>query len=242
MKKVALYLVLFTLLATSALAQVPDEYTNLKVLPKDIGKRELLGTMKSFAGALGMRCSDCHVQKTPGDFSSFDWASDELKNKEIARGMMKMVQEINSNLLPAATHENDFQVRCVTCHRGVENPRTLDNVLLKTIAKDGAESGEAKYRDLRENYYGSGSYDFTPMTLTRVAETLAQENGDMDGARRMIELNLEMNPDHADSYLMLAEVDLAGGDKEAARANIDKALALDPQNGHAQRMLKQLEQ
>jgi tetratricopeptide (TPR) repeat protein len=130
----------------------------------------------------------------------------------------------------------------VTCHRGVENPRTLDNVLLKTIAKDGAESGEAKYRDLRENYYGSGSYDFTPMTLARVAETLAQENGDLVGARRMIELNLEMNPDHADSYLMLAEVDLAGGNKEAARANIDKALALDPQNGHAQRMLKQLEQ
>ena len=68
MKKVALYLALFTLLAASALAQVPDEYTNLKVLPKDIGKRELLGTMKSFAGALGMRCSDCHVQKTPAIF------------------------------------------------------------------------------------------------------------------------------------------------------------------------------
>ena len=51
MKSAALILALFTLLATSALAQVPDQYTNLKVLPKDIGKRELLGTMKSFARA-----------------------------------------------------------------------------------------------------------------------------------------------------------------------------------------------
>ncbi len=242
MKNVALCLALFTLLATTAMAQVPDEYTNLKVLPKDIGKRELLGTMKSFAAALGMRCSDCHVQETPGDFSSFDWASDKLNNKKVARGMMTMVQEINSNLLPAATHEHDFQVRCVTCHRGVENPRTLDNVLLKSIAKDGAESGEAKYRELRETYYGSGSYNFAPMTLATVAETLAQKDGDLAGARRMVELNLEMNPDHADSYLMLAELDLVGGHKDAARANIDKALGLDPQHSHAQRMLKQLEQ
>ncbi len=241
MKIFALSLALLALLAAGASAQVPDTYTNLKVLPQDIGKRELLGTMKSFSAALGMRCSDCHVQKIPGDFSSFDWSSDEKPYKEIARGMITMTKEINSNLLPAATGEHDFQVRCVTCHRGVENPRTLDNLLLKTISKDGIESGETKYRDLRENYYGSGSYDFTPMTLATVAETLAQTTGDMSGARRMVELNLEMNPDHADSYLMLAQFDLAAGDKDAARVNIDKALAIVPDHGHAQRMLQLLE-
>ncbi len=242
MKNLTLSLVLFTLLAGSASAQVPDKFTNLKVLPEDIGKRELITTMKSFAAALGMRCTDCHEQKIPGDFSSIDWASDKLPNKDIARGMMKMVGGINSDLLPAATGEHDFSVRCVTCHRGVDHPRTLDNVVLKAITKDGAEAGEARYRELRENYYGSGAYDFTAMTLATVAQTLAQERGDMEGARRMVLLNLEMNPDHADGYLMLAQFDLAGGDNDAARININKALAIEPDHGHAQRMLKQLGQ
>ncbi len=242
MKTLTLSLVLLILLVTAASAQVPDKFSNLKVFPADIGKRELISTMKSFSEALGMGCTDCHDQKTPGDFSSIDWASDKLPNKEVARGMMKMVQEINSNLLPAATGEHDFRLRCITCHRGVEHPRTLDNVLLKAIATDGVDAGEARYRDLRENYYGSGSYDFTPTALAKVAETLAQEHADMDGARRMVLLNLEMNPDHAESYLMLAQIDLAGGDREAARANIDKALEIAPDLEQAHRLLKQLGQ
>ena len=242
MKHMILFLTIFTLLASAAIADVPDEFTNLKVFPKDIGKRKLVDAMRSFSMALGMRCISCHEIKTPGDYSTIDWASDKLHNKEVARGMMKMTQEINSNLLPAATGEHDFSVRCVTCHRGVENPRTLDNVLLKVIGKDGVEAGVTKYRELRENYYGSGSYDFTPMTLTTVAEILAQERADMAGARQLIQLNLEMNPEHADSYLMLAQMDIASGDKDAARANINKALEIAPESGHAKRMLQQVDQ
>jgi len=242
MKKLILSLVLLTVLASGAMAQLPDKYTNLKVLPQGIGNLELVDVMRSFAMGLGMRCADCHEQKTPGDFSSIDWASDKLPNKETARGMMKMVNEINSNLLPAATGEHDFQVRCITCHRGVEVPRTLDNVLLKAIAKSGAEAGEARYRELRDDYYGSGSYDFTPTTLASVAEILAQERGDLPGARRMVLLNLEMNPDHADSYLMLALMDAAAGDMDAAHASIDKALEIEPDSQHAQQIRQQIEQ
>ncbi len=242
MNKLTQSLVLLALLAGTATAQVPDKFTNLKVLPQDIGKRELMGVMQSFTMGLGARCSDCHEMKVPGDFSSFDWASDKRPNKDVARGMMQMVQEINSNLLPAATKEHDFQVRCVTCHRGLHNPRTLDNVLLKVVAKDGAPAGEDRYRELRKTYYGAGAYDFRPSTLATVAETLAQEKGDLAGGRRMVLLNLEMNPDHVNSYLMLAQMDLAAGDKAAARTSIDKALALDPDSRHAKRLLKQLDE
>jgi uncharacterized protein HemY len=56
----------------------------------------------------------------------------------------------------------------------------------------------------------------------------------------MAELNLEMNPDDADGYLLLAQIELTAGDKAAARANVDKALELDPENRHAQRLLQQL--
>ncbi len=242
MKNLILGLLILALFTSVALADVPDKFTNLKIFPEDIGKRELIDAMRSFSMALGMRCTGCHEIKTPGDYDSIDWASDKPHDKEITRGMMRMTQEINSKLLPAATGEHDFSVRCVTCHRGVENPRTLDNVLLKVIGKDGVDAGLTKYRELREIYYGSGSYDFTPTTLTTVAETLAQESTDIAGARLLINLNLEMNPDHADSYLMLAQMDIAAGDKDAARVNIEKALEIAPNSGHGKRMLQQLDQ
>ena len=242
MKTLSLSLALFVLLFGVASAGVPDKFTNLQVMPENVGKRDLISTMQEFSGALGMDCTDCHDMKIPGDFSSIDWASEKLHNKEVARGMMKMVQEINAKLLPSATGEDDFAVRCITCHRGVEVPRTLDNVLLKTIGKDGAGAAARQYRDLREAYYGSGSYDFSPTTLTQVAQDLAQTKNDVAGARLMVELNIEMNPDHAESYLLLAQMDISSGDKAAAHANIAKALEIEPNSRQAQRLLNQMEQ
>jgi thioredoxin reductase len=43
--------------------QIPDKFTNLKVLPKDISKQELQSTMRGFAFALGVRCEHCHVEE-----------------------------------------------------------------------------------------------------------------------------------------------------------------------------------
>lgn len=246
MKQTIMSLLLLTIFVAAvggtARADVPEKFTNLKVLPGDISKPELVGIMRGFSGALGMSCTGCHVEQVPGDRNSIDWASDKLKDKDVARGMMKMVQEINGNLLPAATGEHDFQVRCITCHRGVGKPETLDRVLLKVIDRDGVAAGETRYRELREEYYGTGSYDFSPMTLSKVAEVLAQENSDLAAARSMVLLNLEMTPDDADSYVMLAQLDLAGGDKDAARAGVEKALALEPDNRHAKRLLQQIDQ
>jgi len=162
-------------LAERISAQIPDKFENLKVLPEDITKGELVDIMRSASRALGVRCSACHVEKEPGNFMSTDWPSDELEMKETARGMMKMMAEINSNLLPAATGEHDFQVSCVTCHRGVKHPYQLPEVLMQVVTADGAEAGEARYRELREEYYGSGSYDFGPLALTTVAETMMTE-------------------------------------------------------------------
>ncbi len=242
MKRFMLVLAVLGLQATVSSAQIPDTFENLQVLPKDIGKQELIGTMRSFSAALGLRCDGCHEQKVPGDFESTDWASDAKPRKEVARGMMRMVSEINQTLLPTATGEHDFAVRCITCHRGVQTPEQLGDLLLHVIADEGVDAGVARYRELREEYYGSGSYDFGPLTLPGVADALARDHDDADGARRMLQLNLEMIPDHADSYLMLARLDLAAEDPDAARANVQKALQLDPENRRAQRMLQELGQ
>ena len=64
-----------TLLAIASLAlvppgraQIPDEFQNLKILPKDISKDDLLVVMRDFSFALDVRCQYCHVG---GDGVSF---------------------------------------------------------------------------------------------------------------------------------------------------------------------------
>ena len=102
---------------------MPDSFTNLTVLPSDTPKDELMDVMKSFSTALGVRCIHCHVQKTPGDYDSVDWASDDLEPKKVARGMMKLVQSVNGDLLPDAGVKG-HTVSCVTCH-SARGPRPL---------------------------------------------------------------------------------------------------------------------
>ena len=131
-------LVLSAFLTGAAVAEIPDTFSNLEVFPKDIGKRQLLGAMRDFSTALGVKCTYCHIQKVPGDFDSIDWASDQLEYKKVSRGMMAMNRNINSELLPAATGAPGGRVTCITCHRGIQDPRTLRDVLLETIEKDGA--------------------------------------------------------------------------------------------------------
>ncbi len=228
------------ILATAASAQVPDKFTNLQVFPKDTGKQELIGAMRNVSGALGVRCTYCHVEKVPGDHSTIDWASDELAHKKVAREMMKMAHTLNAQLLPQATGEDDVQISCVTCHRGLTDPATLDQVMVRVAGKDGVDAAIAKYRELRDQYYGSGSYDFSPETLGTVAETLAQKQGDMAGATKVVDLNIEMNPQDAEAYVMKAQLQLASGDQAGATASLDKALTIDPQSRAAQQMRKQL--
>lgn len=81
--------------------------TNLKLLQPT----NLIETMRSFTGALGVQCTYCHVM---GNF-----ASDENPKKEIARMMITMAREINAKFPDGKQH-----VRCYTCHRGMTEPLT----------------------------------------------------------------------------------------------------------------------
>lgn len=224
----------------SVSAQVPDEFTNLKVLPKDISKRELIDIMRSFASGLGQRCTYCHPGKNPGTLEGVDFASDELKHKMIARDMMKMISEINSRLIPAAGMKSPTQVRCVTCHRGVNEPETLDRLLLSVAKDKGVDAAIGRYRELREQYYGSGSYSFKPGTLNTVAEKLAQEEGNLAGAIDVMQLNVEQNPDAAYSHLLLGQFLSENGEKEAAIASIERSLELEPDNSWAKQTLEKV--
>ncbi len=99
-------------------------FKNLKVLPRDISRADLLANMKFFSQSLGVRCTYCHVGEEGKPLSTFDFAADAKDHKNIARAMMAMVAGLNAKTLPAATGLPDAKVTCFTCHRGATKPAT----------------------------------------------------------------------------------------------------------------------
>ena len=97
---------------------------NLKVLPKNISTEKLDSIMLSFEHALGIKCDFCH-SKSKTDPLKLDYASDEKPEKEIARKMMIMTNEINKkyfNFTNTDDPEIIQSVNCNTCHRGEPHP------------------------------------------------------------------------------------------------------------------------
>ncbi|HTV04713.1 MAG TPA: c-type cytochrome [Acidobacteriaceae bacterium] len=98
--------------------------TNLQVLPKNISDKQLIKIMDGFKGALGVECSFCHAEDPAAHRLNF--ASDAKPDKNIARTMLRMTEEINAKYLstvhdPDATPA-DKTVTCGTCHRGHTMP------------------------------------------------------------------------------------------------------------------------
>jgi len=220
-------------------AQKSDEPKNLKVLPKTMTRREVVGVMRSFSQALGVRCIECHVSTKPGSESpeDLDFAKDEKPEKETARKMLKMVDAINEQIGKMEL-KDAAQVRCVTCHHGLKRPETLATAMMKSVEKGGGDAAVDKYRKLRDQYYGTGAYDFSPMVLNDVAGDLAESKKDYDSATKLLQLNLEFAPKDANTYVTLGRVQLTKGDKTAGIASLEKALELDPENRWAKSMLE----
>ena len=96
---------------------------NLKVLPADIGRPELIATMKTFALSLGVRCTFCHVGTEGQPLSTFDFPSDANPHKNVARAMLRMTKSLNEEL-PRISGHKDAAITCYTCHRGAKEPVT----------------------------------------------------------------------------------------------------------------------
>ena len=177
-------LVLAAALAVPASPQIPDEFTNLKLLDPAIEKPELIATMRGWTLGLGVRCNHCHVG--PDNLQGMDFASDEKATKRTARRMLEMAREINGELLadlPVVDEGEDHQVvSCYTCHRGQATPpRSLANVLADVAREYGPEAAIDEYRAMREKHEGAGRYDFREETLSRLSR-VHSEAGDFEGA------------------------------------------------------------
>ncbi len=102
-----------------------DGFKNLKVLPKNISEPQLDSIMKQFTVALGVKCNFCHVRNE--QTNKFDFARDDNKHKNIARGMMRMTAKINKKYFDVKRSREfaNLEVTCYTCHGGKEHPATF---------------------------------------------------------------------------------------------------------------------
>lgn len=232
--------------------QWPDEPENLEVLPDDIGADGLRRTMTGFTDALGVRCSHCHVGEG-NDLTEYDFAADDREEKRAARVMMRMVREINDTHLPKA-HEllHDHAeghseggeapgVTCVTCHRGAERPRMIEDLLAGTIRAEGVEAAAERYRTLRERYYGGFTYDFRVGPLSELSQRLTME-GRTDAAVRVAELEVEYHPDSFRAHFALGRALARADRRQEAVAEMERALELAPERvkPFVERQLQQL--
>lgn len=173
----------------------PDSFTNLKVLPQDIAPRQLVNLMAGFTRALGVRCTFCHVGDEDRPLATYDFAADDKLPKRKAREMLRMVEAINDRHLSQLEErvEPPLAVQCATCHRGVREPRMLEDILVAAYRVAGLDSALAAYRGLREEYYGLAAYDFGEVALGEAAGVV-WGLGRLGDAVRLLELNVEMNP------------------------------------------------
>lgn len=214
---------------------------NLQVLPDTMSHDAVIAVMRNFTTSLGVRCSHCHVPYDPAKPDSLNFASDAKPTKDVARGMMRMVREINGDILPDIPNlgESPMQVGCMTCHRGAPRPLALEDTLLTVTQRQGADSAVAVYGRLRTQYYGRSTFDFGERSLSVLAQRLTAQNRPAD-ARRVLELNAQQFPNSTGVALELGRAYEAAGDRDRAIEQYRRVLAAQPNNRQAQERLRAL--
>lgn len=102
------------------------EPKNLKVLPKNLTGEQVHDIMEQWEGALGAKCGTCHTPDPnnigPNGRPRLNFADDTKQDKETARKMLQMVEEINQNYI-SKIDSSGAPVTCGTCHRGHLGPQ-----------------------------------------------------------------------------------------------------------------------
>jgi tetratricopeptide (TPR) repeat protein len=232
-------LVLLLASAAPALAQMDEPPKNLKVLPKEMARPEVIKIMRVFSVALGEQCEFCHADPPgPGKFP--DFASDEKENKEKARTMMRMVAAINGDYMTKLGEEKTPKVGCETCHHGAkEPPEPLANMMTSTATAKGVSAAFDQYDDLKNKYGDAGLYDFRAGTLLRVARALGEDKRG-DDALAVLKQSKALFPQSADVAASLGGALVQAGDVAGGKAELERALSIDPNNMGAKMGLDRL--
>lgn len=111
------------------------ELKNVQVL-KGMSRGELIRAMQFMSASLGANCHLCHVFNANG---VGDFASDDKDEKKTARGMIKLVMDINEKYFRGNT-----VVSCNSCHRGSTEPVNVPVLPLSALQAKPEEPATAE--------------------------------------------------------------------------------------------------
>ena len=216
----------------------PDSLINTKVIPRSTPVMDVIGTMRNFTSALGVRCQFCHVGQEGQPLAQFDFASDQKRNKLVARQMLRMVAEINARLdtIPERG-QPPVTATCMTCHRGVNRPVPLFALIQEAAVTASADSAIRAYKALRARYYGRDAYDFSESSLSTAAFRTARA-GKPEEALTLLRYNEELFPNSSAMSVFKGNIQLMKGDTAAAEAAFREAIRRDSTNAEARGRLQ----
>lgn len=218
----------------------PDSLVNTQVIPHGTPVMQVIGQMRNFSFALGVRCQFCHVGEEGQPLDQFNFTSDQRRTKLVARQMMRMVAEINRRLdtLPGRTPPG-LQVTCNTCHRGTNRPVPLATLIAEAAVGAGADSATRAYRALRQRYYGTDAFDFSEFSLNAAAFTVGRASKFAD-AFSLLKLNEEFFPTSSAAAVTRGNLELRRGDTTAAESAFREAIRRDGSNVEPKNRLRDI--
>jgi hypothetical protein len=130
-KKLLASVTLLSVVVFMAMSPAPQpeehKFKNLKVLPKHITDKQLDAVMDEWAHSLNVQCNFCHVRDEQAH--KMDFASDAKPEKDMARHMYKMMNDINKKYFEAKKDSLGMMtqtgINCYSCHRGVSHPEVV---------------------------------------------------------------------------------------------------------------------
>ena len=218
----------------------PDSLINVQVFAKNTPVVQVWGNMRNVAFGLGVTCTFCHVGREDAPLEQIDFASDEKRNKLVARQMMRMMQEANRRIdsIPARATPA-VSVTCATCHRGVSRPVPLANIIADVATASGADSALRVYRTLRDRYYGRDAYDFSEPSLNTAAFRTARAGKHNDGFA-LLRFNEQLFPNTAALSIVRGNISLMRADTAAAEAAFREAIRRDSTSDEARGRLRDI--
>jgi len=226
----------FALMLLPGVVAAQDGPQNLEFYPTNMTRGEIIAEMRHFSFALGVRCEFCHVEREDGQ--GFDFASDAIPNKEKARVMLFMTDDINRRFLPELGEGDGprVEVTCKTCHRGTQKPRLLWQEMVLTTHEEGVVAAIEQFERLRANYDNAGAYDFREWETNVAAEELAKE-GRHEEAIAIWMMNAQRFPESDAILSGMGESYEALGDTTGAIQAYEAALELNPNRNDVRRSL-----
>lgn len=113
--------------------------------------------------------------------------------------------------------------------------RSLAMEVLPVFAKDGADAGLNKYKELKTDK----SYELNEADMNRAGYSLLQ-NEKVKEAIEVFKINVAEFPDSWNTYDSLGEAYMVDGQKENAIANYEKSIVMNPENTNGKEMLAKL--